>query len=513
MSTELPAGSPGRSSAEPSAGSAAGSTGRRLAAERASLAEERRMRRYRRASLATVLVLALTAGVLGAAAVLRGPHLDSAAINAATAIQRPGQRLVLQADQAIGEVTASDVSVTPEAPFELDPDTDPSTGALTVTFTGMLQYGTEYSVRVDDVVGTTTGLSGSLDYSFETPDATVHTLLRRGGAAAVDKPTDQVLASGLSVGSGSDAGSGSEVIFEAPRIQEFAVAGDVTVAIVLDEQGTGSLALKVGDSAVEGVHTPVGGRLQNLRASTSAGLFGVTVNGGADASGREYQNALFVFDPQTGSGRAEEVLGFGGEPLRVVDWQFVPGTSSIVAQGVDQQLYLLDPLAGGEPSALGRHAEMRGFLPGGVTLVVADAAGTSTIDLTTGDVQPLPLASATVDPALYPGTIVALPDGGSIRRFDSIDYSQAQAVQSSLLLIADASGTRELYRSPVEGTRVRDFCLSPNGQYLAVETIAAGSLSDGYALPGYSDMTTSFVDIATGAATRSVPGFLPDWCT
>ena len=145
--------------------------------------------------------------------------------------------------------------------------------------------------------------------------------------------------------------------------------------------------------------------------------------------------------------------------------------------------------------------------------MVADPTGTSTIDLATGDVQPMPLTEATADPALYPGTIVALPGGGSIRRFDQIDYSQAQAVQSSVILLADSSGTRELYRSPTLGTRVRSFCLSPNGQYLAVETIAAGSLSDGYALPGYSAMTTSFVDIASGATTRSVPGFLPDWCS
>jgi hypothetical protein len=465
-----------------------------------------RMRRYRRASIATVLVLALAAGVLGAAAVLRGPHLDSAAINAATAIQRPGQRLVLQPDQPIEPVTADDVTVTPATPFEVGVDE----AGVTLTFTGMLRYGTDYSVQVAGVTGSSTGLPGSLSYGFSTPDATVHTLLRRGGAAAgPDKPADQVLASGLTVASGA----GTDVIFEAPRIQQFAVAGDVTVAIVLDEEGAGSLALRVGDSAVEGVHTPVGARLQNLRSSPSAGLFGVSVSGGADASGREYQNALFVFDPQVGSGRAEEVLGFGGEPLRVVDWRFVPGTSSIVAQGVDQQLYLLDPLAGGEPAALGRHSEIRGFLPGGVTLVVADPSGVSSIDLTTGEVAPMPLAEASVDPALYPGSIVALPDGGSVRRYDEIDYSSAQAVQSSVILVADASGTRELYRSPVPGSRVRTFCLSPNGQYLAVETIASGSLSDGYALPGYSDMTTSFVDLASGAVTRSVPGFLPDWCT
>ena len=467
-------------------------------------------RRFRRSTVAVLGVLALAAAGLGAAAVLRGPKLDAGSVNAQSVISRAGQKLVLHADQTLAPVDASQVEVSPATPFTVE-----STGPdVQITFTGVLDYATAYSIRVDYFEGSATGLRGALDFGFTTPDVAVTTLLRRGGlAAGADKPSDQIVRSALTAGDGA----GSEVVFEAPRIQQFQVVPGALAVVELDEQGASSLVVSVegADGASTGgtVFTPAGGRIQNLHASVSAGLFGYTVNGGEDAvTGREYQNTLFVFDPRSVSGKAEEVTGFGGEPLRVVDWQFVPGSSSIVVQGTDQQLYQLDPIGGAEPVPLGLHAELRDFLAGGLQLVVADPAGTSTIDLSTGQVAPLVQSTPDVDPALYPGTIVTLASGATVRQYDEVDYSSAAPVQQSLIVYADDAGTRELYRPASAGARIRGFCVSPNGQYLAVETIASGAVTDGYPLPGYSEMTTTFVQIATGIVTRSVPGFLPDWC-
>ncbi|MCS5717973.1 hypothetical protein N1027_07465 [Herbiconiux sp. CPCC 205763] len=470
----------------------------------------RRWREYRRATVATIAVLALGAAGLGFAAVLRGPKLDSASVNLSAVISRDAQKLVLHADQPLVGVNPEQVSITPSAPFDVSSDGSD----VTLTFAGMLDYATDYRVRVDGAEGASTGLSGALDYSFETPDPEVYTLLRQGGAAAADRPPDQILRSG--VAGGADARS--DVVFEAPRIQQFAVAGSALAAVVVGDDGGTALELSVDGGAAADVHTPAGGRIQNLHASPSAHLFGFTVNGGTvegDASDRVYQNALFVVDPFSTSGRAEEVTGFSGEPLRVVDWEFVPGTSSLVAQGTDQQLYLIDALAGSdaEPTPLGRHAAMLGFLPGGVQLIVGDGETTSTIDLATGAEQPLDRSLPDVDPAYYPKKIVTLAGSLTIGQYDDVDYSEASPVVGSVIVASDAGGSRELYRPPVAGSRVRDFCVSPNGQYLAVETIPSDGVSDGYALPGYSGMTTSLVDIRTGASTRGVPGFLPDWCS
>jgi hypothetical protein len=467
----------------------------------------RRWRRYQRTSLATIAVLAVASAALGVAAVARGPKLDTISVNPAAAISRDGQKLVLHADQPIGEVSSEQVSITPSTAF----DVTSSGNDVTVSFPGLLDYATDYRVRVEGVVSASTGLTGALDAAFETPDVPVYTLLRQGGAAARDpgQPEDQVLRSGLAAG----AEARSDVVFQAPHIAEYAVTDLALAAVVADDDGRASLRIAPDGAAPFTVHTPTGARLQHLKASPTARLFGFSVNGGADASGREYQNTVFVFDPLSPSGRAEEVTGFGGAPLQLVAWDFVPGTSSLVAQGTDQQLYLIDPLSGGDPTPLGRHVEMRGFLPGERQLVVADGESVSTIDLSSGAVVALPQSQPAVDPAYYPKKIVTLGDGVTIRQFDDVDYASASPVVGSVILQADGAGTRELYRSTTPGSRVRDFCVSPNGQYLAVETIPAGSVNDGYALSAYSGMTTYFVDIGDGTIRRGVPGFLPDWCT
>ena len=467
---------------------------------------DRRWRRYRRTTTATIAVLALLSVGLGAAAVLRGPTIDSASINLPAVIARDGQKLVLHADQSLAPITPDQVSVSPAAPV----DVTASGPDVTLAFSGLLDYATTYHVRVDGVVGADTGLSGSLDYSFDTPDVPVYTLLRQGGAAARDpgRPEDQVLRSGIAAGPDAT----SEVVFEAPHILQYAVTDVALAAIVADDQGNTSLEVVPDGGSAVTVPTPSGARLQNLRSSPTSRLFGFTVSGGADAAGTPYQDAVFVFDPLSASGRADPVAGFGGAPLPLVDWRFVPGTSSLVGQGSDQQLYLVDPLKGGEPTPLGRHTQMRGFLPGGVQLVVADGEGESTIDLSTGAVTALPVFVPVVDPKYYPKKIVVQAGGVTIRQYDDVDYSSDSPVAASVIALADAAGTRELYRSTTAGSRVRDFCVSPNGQYLAVEVVPAGALNDGYALPGYSDMSTYFVDIASGATTRGVAGFLPDWC-
>uniref|UniRef100_UPI0037C8F91B hypothetical protein n=1 Tax=Pseudolysinimonas sp. TaxID=2680009 RepID=UPI0037C8F91B len=73
-------------------------------------------RNYRRSVIATLGILGVATAGLAVAGAFRGPHLDDASVAAATALERSGQRLVLQADQAIGPVDPADVRITPEVP-------------------------------------------------------------------------------------------------------------------------------------------------------------------------------------------------------------------------------------------------------------------------------------------------------------------------------------------------------------------------------------------------------------
>ena len=221
----------------------------------ATRSARRRGRDYRRTVLATVGVLALATTTLGVAGAFRPPRLDTATVAAATALERPGQRLVLQVDQTIDPVDAADVTIEPAVPIEVV--SDPRT--VTIRFPGMLRALTDYTVRVD-VRGASTGIEGTLEHVVATPDLSVAVLLRD-----LTGP-DQVIRRDV-------AGGAPEVLFAADRIQEYAVTPETVAAVLLGDSGAeGRLVVApAGSTSTQEVNLPAPGRLQQLHASPSSG--------------------------------------------------------------------------------------------------------------------------------------------------------------------------------------------------------------------------------------------------
>jgi hypothetical protein len=83
-----------------------------------------------------------------------------------------------------------------------------------------------------------------------------------------------------------------------------------------------------------------------------------------------------------------------------------------------------------------------------------------------------------------------------------------------VLVLTDPDGSRELFRTSSAGSRVRNFCLSPNGEFLAVEVISGEGIPDDYpAESGFSATSIYFVRVDDGTSNRGVNGFLPNWCS
>jgi hypothetical protein len=470
-------------------GSSEGRSGRRAA------------QRYRRLTIVVVASLALLGGVLGAANTLQGPRLTSGEINGQGAVGRPGQRLVLHANQPIAHVDASQVTVTPTVPF-----TATTSGSdLTLTLDGMLDYETDYTVTVA-AKSLYSGAAASLDYSFTTPDIPIYTLIRDTGSVAGDEP-DRVVRASLS----GDAPA--EDVFTAPRIQEYAVSGSMLAAIVLDDQNTTSLVVR---DLSTGVDTEVAagaatGAMRYLKSSGASGLFGFTVTGESAPDGSTSPTTLYVYDPASDGATARQVKGFDGAQLPAVAWTFVQGTTSAVIQDYDQQLFLIDVTTDSVPSPLGRHAEVHGFIPGTAQLVVSDLQDFTRIDLQAAKTESFDSLTAQADPSYYPGKRLYLDGQGRfVQEFDVPDAQHQYS--TSVLMLIDETGTRQIFR-PDAGTRIRNICLSPNGRVAAVETFAEDKQNDKYPnVPSYVPMTTSFVDLSSLETTKSVDGWMPDWC-
>lgn len=433
---------------------------------------------------------------LGVAGAFRGPKLDTANVAAATALERVGQRLVLISDQAIDPVTAEDVQISPDVPISVVSDER----SVTIRFSGMLRALTEYTVAVA-VTGSATGVTGALEHTFSTPDLEVTVLVRD-----LDGP-DEVRTRTVS-------GQESATVFEADRIQEFAELRDGVAAVVLDDgRTTGRLVIAVaGEPVTQEVALPGPGLLQQLRASDATDHLGVVFTSEDQNSPDARVAQLLLLDRLDPGGIVNPVVGLDGEPLSVLDWRFVPGTPYVVVQAYDQTMLLVDTTTpDAVPVPLGEHTQMRGFLPGTLRLVVANPTSGSTIDLESGQTRPLELPDDGLDEFVYPGKVIALADDRYVEIVSRPSVGEGFVLDYAVLHVT-ADAVVVAY-DPGAGVPIRDICLSPNGQYVAVEVQDPEGEPDDY--PNVSGRTltnTYFVDLETLAANRAIAGFAASWC-
>jgi hypothetical protein len=447
----------------------------------------KRQDRFRLTAAVTIGVLLLAAAGLTVANTRQGPRLLDAQINPGAAVEGAGERLILRVDQTVAEPTTDQVSVTPTVPVE--PTTDGA--ALILRFADSLSYATTYEI-VAKVQSGTTGASATLTYSFRTPDGAFYILERAASNADADAP-DQIVHH--LIGSPEQ-----RVVRSQPRIEQYAVADPAIAVVTSDAAGAAALTVGPLDGSEPNQTLADNSDISQLRSSGPSGLLGfvLTPLNDTDLGGG---GQLHFYDPV--AGKLSKVSGFDGKPLEPLDWAFVPGTTSIVAQTADNSFYLIDPFNGRQTQPLGGHSRMYGFVPGSTTLIVDDSGDYKAIDLATGNTSTVPA----LDLPEASGLQQLLPLGGD-RGY--IGWMATQDGAASVVVINDGNA-RQIYAEEPDATGgIQNICLSPNGQYLAVAKLprdaATNPDSSGFA------NKTEFVDTATGRTDHDVAGSQVNWC-
>ncbi|QAY72724.1 hypothetical protein ET445_04580 [Agromyces protaetiae] len=458
------------------------------------------VRRFRIGLVATIGVLAAASAALGFASLAQGPKLVDAAVDVQRVTAVAGSRVVLQLNQRVDRVDG-EVHISPDEPASLTVDGD----RLVVEFARPLAYDEDVTVTVDGVVGVAQPAPSTISYAFTTADEPIYTLVRRSPSGEPD----------VIQRSTTTEPEPTEVL-DAPRLQSFAHAGDVVVAVAVEDDDTNSLRVAgIGDD-VQTVGLPEPGVVRDIGGSTTHPLIAFTFTGRAvpGASEPTYRNALFTLDVSGQNAAPEPVLGADGAPLEVSSWIFVPGTTSLVVRDVDGALFVVDALGLAPPAPLGAHSELRGILPGTTTLVVADPDRGTLIDLATGEGSDNVLPRAELPDEAYPGKVRQLDADGThvLEVLLTVDDGAGGVAARSLLARVDAAGTAVRYATG-DGSRLLDWCVSPNGRLMSVETAAVGSLADGYPHdPSLVDRLTTVVDLADGRVVRVQNGGSSDWC-
>ncbi|MCU1556473.1 MAG: hypothetical protein JWN09_468 [Microbacteriaceae bacterium] len=463
--------------------------------------ERQRRSPFRRAFLITITVLVVLVAAFAGANSLQGPKLSSAAVDPGSVVVKPGQQLRLFANQNLSAVTKAQVTITPSAPFSVS-----SSGEIiAVQFGGRLNYDTRYRVTVKNVTSLYQDLPQTFSYSFTTAKAQLYFLDRADPATAGGQP-DSIVRTGLS-------GGDRTVIYSAAHIQEFVVFSQLLAVVTQGNDKTSSLSLvSLGGGPVEHIALPGPGTIDRLEASADAGVLGFLFTSDGIGPTGSYSSDLMLVD-LAGTHLVQPVLGLDSHPLAVVDWQFLSGSTSFVAQTPGQTVLLIDAKKPGSSVPLGQYAALGRSAPDGKTLVVGDVFGKISYSLADGKETRLP-ALPVAGAESFGGAVELLGSGDArVQQVAVLDTSGGNTYRS--YLVYEQGTTSRILFETVNGKGSIDaFSVSPNGQYVAVNVVpdVVASVSDNYAVnPKSTSITTMFVDIATGNLVGSVAGFDESW--
>ncbi|GAB3618248.1 hypothetical protein GCM10027416_28050 [Okibacterium endophyticum] len=450
-------------------------------------------RRYRRVLIIVFVALAAATVGLTIANAERGPRLETVQFDPQSLVSSNEQTVVFVANQPLDDIDASQVSVEPPSTF----DVTVTDNTLVLQFDTALRNNDEYSIAVEGVTGMQTRGSSTFEAEIATPDLDVLTLVK-------DPEGDDTITRS-SLGSGE-----SSVVFSAPRILEYVEIGTVLAVLTEDADGASSIVVHKPNGDDITIPIPSNATALELHSSTTANMFGYLLrksDGTADS--------IALYDLAGTSGEAFELVGADGLPLSALDWTFVPGSSSLVYQALDQALVLVDPLGSHPAIPLGQHAELRRFIPGTQTLIVADPTHGSTIDLLTGETATIEAPQPQDDPRLYSDDLLVLASDTDAPSFvetfvrrDDVTYDQI----GSLVVYSDATTTRTLYESDDDALSVERICASPNGQYIAIALSDSPADGEQGAAPFSARGEVLVTDTTDDTVDITIDGLLPSWC-
>lgn len=455
-------------------------------------------RRFRITFGVTAAALTLLCALFLGLGYLQGPKLSSAQVDTSGVVTQGNQQLRLFANQDVAQVRAEQVTVSPSADVSVTTTDD----VISVQFDERLDYGTEYTVRVEGVSSVYLSQSSTIEYSFITDSPTM-LFLDRADPASGSSAADQIISTGLS-------GADRSVMYSGTRIQDFRqLLNSLAVVSLADDDSSMLELVSIRDGVTEQVRLPGAVTIRDLDAASSGTVIGFTLTSTADGADPAEANTLYTLDLDSGRS-VEAVVGIDGQPLRVLGWQFIPGTSTLLALSTDKSLVLVDTVDRAV-TPLGQFSEFGRISGDGSIITMVDTAGAVALTIADGSQERL-VASPVLGEAGFLGETAVLANGDRIEKVVVPDESGTRF--ASLLVYDDGTESRVIYQTPEGKGSITGFTVSPNDQYVGIDVVLdnSSSESDGYAVDARSTTaTTIIVDIASGAQVRSFEGFALEW--
>jgi hypothetical protein len=448
-------------------------------------------RRYRR-SLGFVLVLLISAGFLITAInVLQGPQLRLTSADSAGLVTRSQVSVTLQSDRALEAVTSDQVTVAPSAPFTVTTDGL----VIRLRFTLPLKANTTYDVFVTGVAAKNLGTTSTWSTSFTTDPLDFLFLEAR------DQTTALVQA--------SPHNSSPITLYEAPGITAFSRVASV-IAIMREHGSDASLEiLDPASGGVERLSFPPGIELVDV-APVSWGASAIVVVNSVGDDDVPVFGAVAMVD-LLGERTPSLITALDGTPVSVRKVVVSDGGGYIILWLNNGELMRYDP-----PSdtifPVGFASEVWGFDSLGELLVFVDAQGTLALNLRSGEITRVPAGRIDGFQVAHELTTFA-PDFSSFQRV-GVNSSDSENL-NYLVTRSDTQGFHSLITGSLATRQsIGAIALSPNGQYLLVETNEQ-TTPVGYAgltLTQVSQSTViQVIDTESSQILFEFPGFSFNW--
>jgi hypothetical protein len=451
---------------------------------------------------AIVLAVLAVVGLAGAGvSTMQGPRVTSTQFDPEAAVSSSGSRMIFTTTQSLAAIAPEQVTVTPATDFRVDT----SGRSVGIRFALPLWDETEYTVRIDGVVGLGGGPAATLAHTFTTPPLSLY-ILQRGDDGDTVYRTDLT-------------GAAAEPVFRDAHIEDFrATARHLAIATV---DGDGHSHIVVTDLDGEDARElplPADGVVAGLQSADRGELIGYTFTDadiGPD-SGRE--SALFTASLEKRDADSPPVaIERPGGDSRVDDWRFVPDSDALLMLTFDGALTLVPgPAPGDEAGAqdavsLGTAVAIESIARGSSVAIVERVEGPVAIDLATAEEQPLATTPARAGQAW---SVLALPDGSTLRVLSKLDADGITVEQTSVAVVDETGAdVRPVFTVP-EADALLHVCLAPSGRYAAllVAPSVVDNPYDGYQLPLPTRLQTHVVSLADGVEKVALRGASVSWC-
>lgn len=391
-------------------------------------------------------------GFLVIALLLDGPRIRKTEYDLNKLTQNTNQTLVFKANQPIKSVNESQISINPSADFSVA-----TTGeSIVLQLKQRLNYSSNYTIEIKDIEANN-GKKTNFQTKFTTLRAEFYYLKRATAKDKVSGINDKIIDSKT-----------NQSIYEDEMIYDFDLAQDrLIVHHGLGEQHEISV-VDLASGKQTFAQLPGGIEVDNLQASPAKPLFGFTITNKTNhpEDKQEYNNTLFMYDIE--AKMLFPVKAFEDKPVSVINWNFSPDGTTVLAQTYDSGTMLIDTNGEQEPIPLGTFNTIGNFSGDGSTISLTDPVEGSVLMDVKDKSKTKPSVSLIDGLQPYLISVRMLSNGEKLlRQIDVVD--SVKDYYKMRLDVGAGDNFKQLYEFDSDKEDLVKFTTSSNDQYLAME--------------------------------------------